>query len=308
MNQSAYPLPDFLLIGAMKAGSTSLAEALGEIPQIHIPPVKEPHFLCKENAIVEGRTLYRDLFRHRREGQLCGDASTGYAKLPDSHGVAERAKRVTPDARIIYIVRHPIERAISHHYHLMRVGKAPADMEVAAQKKAALVNYGRYMMQLQPWIESFGADRIHVVVFEEFIANPQAEMSRIRAFLGIPMQADCAECSIRRVANKGEEALVAGNWTRSLKRKVTRSNFYKTQIRARLPKFAAAVLKSLLLRRAVERPAPPSRATYEFFARAFAEDNAALQAFLGRPQPLWSIPFPEAGAATGVLVECLSDN
>jgi hypothetical protein len=88
-------LPDFLIIGAMRAGTTSLFFDLLANPAVFFPQDKEPHCLATDDVLsASGRAAYGDLYRAAGPGQACGDASTGYSKLPDVMGVPERALRV----------------------------------------------------------------------------------------------------------------------------------------------------------------------------------------------------------------------
>src|SRR5262245_21769816 len=120
----------FLVIGAMKAGTTSLFNDLAQNPAIYIPE-KEPAYLTRYN-IPDAVAAYRKLFDSARADQIVGEASTGYSMLPRFKGVPERARAcLGPDVSILYLVRNPILRTLSHHYHTMSYGAAHRDPAIA---------------------------------------------------------------------------------------------------------------------------------------------------------------------------------
>jgi hypothetical protein len=186
----------------MKCGTTSLSADLAQHPGVYVPAVKEPHFLCmRRESQARVRELYATLFERARPGQLRVDGSTGYSKRPTVEGVAERALQLGGrDLRILYVVRDPVKRALSHHYHLYREGRAPADFGEALRKYPELIDYGRYAWQLEPWIEAFGLSRILVVRFEDYVGG-RAQVSGPRVRLpgrGCPAAVWISACRERR--------------------------------------------------------------------------------------------------------------
>src|SRR4029079_2322923 len=103
-------LPTFIVIGAMKAGTTSLARYLGEHPDVFVCSPKEPQFFIESGTWDRGVAWYRELFAGGRDSIARGEASTDYSKLPRHGGVVDRIAEVAPEARIVYLVRDPIER------------------------------------------------------------------------------------------------------------------------------------------------------------------------------------------------------
>ena len=110
--------PDFVVIGAMKAGSTTLYEDLYGHRDVYLPD-KELGFLLDEQITSPaGRRRYDALFQSARPDQLVGDVSADYAKLPEAEGMAERAVELLGDRlRVVYSVRNPIDRVVSQHHH-----------------------------------------------------------------------------------------------------------------------------------------------------------------------------------------------
>ena len=179
-------LPNVLIIGSMKAGTTSLYMDLAAHPDVFFTGDKEPHFLCNDKVLTtEGLQEYAGLYKTAEESTIV-DASTGYTKCPDYEGVAARAARVLPEGfKVIYLVREPIERIISQHYHEYSRGEVGADINQAVREHPRYVHYSRYAYQLEPWIEEIGLDRIRVVGFEDYTGDRRGVVSQLYGFLGV---------------------------------------------------------------------------------------------------------------------------
>jgi hypothetical protein len=108
-------LPDFVIIGAMKAGTTTLFRRLGQHPEIALPEVKEPHFFSWDQRWAKGQEWYHSLFESC-DG-ITGEASASYSYAATADLVARRMSGVIPAARLIYSLRDPIERIRSHYRH-----------------------------------------------------------------------------------------------------------------------------------------------------------------------------------------------
>ena len=175
-----------------------------------MPPDKEPNALTADEVLgPRGRRRYAALFRRASPGQLIGEASTAYTMRPDFEGCAGRARSVCgPDCRIVYIVRDPVERLISQHYHELSHGFIPEpDLLKAIQEYPRLVNYSRYGMQLRPWVEAFGRDNVALLSLEAYSASRNESLALLCRFLGVaPVQLPSAE----PVANVSSEPVLAG--------------------------------------------------------------------------------------------------
>lgn len=178
-------LPDFLIIGAMKCGTTTLAEQLDLQPGIFMASPKEPNYFSDDDVYARGLDWYQDLFAAASETDLRGEASTHYTKLPNYPDAIDRMRSVLPAPKIIYSVRDPIERAISHFMHDWLEGKMPKDPDAAFHTHPELVDYGRYAMQITPFIEAFGREAILLTSLERMKAAPEAELRRICDHLGL---------------------------------------------------------------------------------------------------------------------------
>ena len=166
-------LPDFLIIGAMKSGTTTLYRDLMTNPAIFFPFDKEPAHLTKDGVLTpEGRLQYAELFEKAGDDQICGEASTLSTQLPQYPGVPRRARELLGDrAKLIYLIRNPVERTISHHRHTASRGIMPTALDDALDSNPELLSYSQYAMQAKAWLKHFDREQLSFVVFEEFIRD-----------------------------------------------------------------------------------------------------------------------------------------
>ena len=178
-------LPNFVVVGAMKAGTTSLYHYLRPHPQVFMPKIKELDFFAEGMNWERGLDWYRHQFAAApREATALGEASTVYAKFPRYQGVAERMERVLPDVRLIYVVRHPIDRIRSHYEHRVASGAETAPIEDAVFDNPIYIDYSRYALQVEQYLEHFSREQLMIVVAEEMRSDRAGVMSRVYGFLG----------------------------------------------------------------------------------------------------------------------------
>ena len=176
--------PDFVIIGAMKAATSTLHDQLAQQRGIAMSEPKEPCFFSDDEVFARGLEWYGMCFTAAAEGDLRGESSTHYAKLPSLPHAAERLHAHRPDARIVYVLRQPIDRLVSHFMHGWSEGWYGDSIAEAVERDASLVDYGRYAMQLRPWLDRFGADRVLLVAYDVLRSRPQEELDRLGRFLG----------------------------------------------------------------------------------------------------------------------------
>ena len=176
--------PDFVIIGAMKAATSTLHDQLAQQRGIAMSEPKEPCFFSDDEVFARGLEWYGMCFTAAAEGDLLGESSTHYAKLPSLPHAAERLHAHRPDARIVYVLRQPIDRLVSHFMHGWSEGWYGDSIAEAVERDASLVDYGRYAMQLRPWLDRFGADRVLLVAYDVLRSRPQEELDRLGRFLG----------------------------------------------------------------------------------------------------------------------------
>lgn len=186
--------PHFLIIGAQKSGTTSLAAMLGADDRVFVPRQKELHFLSRDSESLSVAKIeeYIRAFAPARTDQMVGEATPNYLM---SRFAAEKAFEVSPCARIIVILRDPIERAVSAYMHARRLRVIPAKMtfeqclERDSRNKGSrwtgTVSDGFYAIGLRRWLSVFPSEQVQVSYLEDFATQEETEIRRIYRHLGL---------------------------------------------------------------------------------------------------------------------------
>ncbi|CAA9582858.1 MAG: hypothetical protein AVDCRST_MAG86-3076 [uncultured Truepera sp.] len=196
-------MPNFLVVGAAKSGTTSLYYYLVQHPEIYMPPLKEPeYFVADEGKVINENGLkgrrarldritrladYQELFRDAQRAKARGEASAIYLYLPEA---ADRIKASLPDVQILVILRNPVERAHSAFLHQVRDGLEDKDFATALREEpgriaagwSPLYHYrtmGYYTEQLTRYYRAFGPDKVHVYLYDDLRENPSGFVQRI---------------------------------------------------------------------------------------------------------------------------------
>lgn len=177
-------LPDFMIIGAMKSATSTLHEQLRLQPGIFMSTPKEPNFFSDDPVYAQGMGWYQQLFADAAADELKGESSTHYTKLPTYPHTIERMKKAGVTPRFIYVMRHPLDRLISHYIHEWTQGVIKTDIVSALESHPELLQYGQYAMQLEPYFDAFGREAVLPVFFDRLRADPHAELERICRFIG----------------------------------------------------------------------------------------------------------------------------
>lgn len=181
---SASPGPEFLVIGAMKAGTTALYHMLAQHPQIGMSRMKETDYFIAEKNLSLGSRWYAAQFP---DAPCRGEVSPNYCKDDIFPGVAARVAESLPQARLILLVRDPVDRFAAHYRHAWATG----NMNVLPERLLNTAEGGhmlatsRYAERLAPWRDRFPDQRLLVLAFETLIAAPQPAMDRVWTFLGL---------------------------------------------------------------------------------------------------------------------------
>ena len=176
--------PDFVVIGAMKSATTTLHEQLARQPGIFMTCPKEPNFFSDDAIHQRGWSWYSALFRPASAADLRGESSTHYSKLPTYPRTVERIARDLPRLKLIYVMRHPIDRLISQYVHEVTAGRIAVGLGEALRRHPELIDYSRYSMQLQPFLDVYGFADVLPVFFPRVVSRSQDEFERIARFLG----------------------------------------------------------------------------------------------------------------------------
>ena len=281
--------PRCLIIGAMKAGTTTLFKDLSQHPDIFFSHIKEPESLCNDAIYTKaGIQAYEQLFRYAKPGQMCADASTAYTKRPIYEGVPERARDILPDdVKLIYIVRDPIERALSHHYHLYSANQATADVDAGIRSRSDYVDFSKYAMQLKAWRDVFSAERIRVVRFEDYMADRIQGYRELISFLGL--KPDNQYVSAQAAQNVGDSKLVGTSRAATFFYKILPTEFYQNRLRPWMPDRCVRAAQRVLFSPAPPRPKIKTIETIDYLIDQLQEDTQELANMLGLDQPWWDL-------------------
>jgi hypothetical protein len=194
-------LPDFVIIGAQKGGTSFLYHLLTRHPLVEPAAHKELHFFDNPELFDHGAEWYRRCFPrlHSKDGQrsITGEATPYYLFDPP---VAKRMAEIVPKARLIALLRNPIDRAYSHYQMQVKRGTEPRTFEEAIeQQHSSYMSRGIYVDQLLRWFEFFGKEQMLVLKSEDFFGRPVETLKAVLTFLDLPeWQPEASELQQRR--------------------------------------------------------------------------------------------------------------
>jgi hypothetical protein len=203
MNNGAR-LPHFIIVGAMKAGTTSMHHILNQHENVFMPG-REIYFFDIDDVQQHpdfsmddsGKWTFHDydcywhdyldwysrFFRNAVDGQVIGEDSTTYMA---SSKAPARIAGLLPDAKLIFMLRDPVTRAYSHYWHLVNSGRAIYDFEgTLRHTPGTILQRGYYKEQIERFTQYFPRDQLKVIIFEEFTKNVQAIVNDVCKFLGL---------------------------------------------------------------------------------------------------------------------------
>lgn len=178
-------IPDFIIIGAMKSGTTSLFRHLGRHPGVLMCGIKEPNFFIKKRNWTKGYDWYRSLYDGAQPGALLGEASTNYSKGTAFPGVPELLRAEVPEVKLIYLLRDPLERMRSHHAHAVYKDREQRPLEQAITTRSGYLRTSLYGAELQRFRVHFPAEQIQVLLTEDLAQSPADVLARVEDFLGL---------------------------------------------------------------------------------------------------------------------------
>jgi hypothetical protein len=287
--------PTFLIIGAMKCGTTSLHHYLGEHPEIQrLPAMKETNFFSgppdripypRGSKRIEGLDEYEQLFSDTF--RVRGEASPCYTLYPRRKGVPERIKELVPDVKLIYIVRDPLARAVSQYHFSVSVEDERRSLAGALEDLSDPYSLytcpGFYARQLDRYLAHFPQERILVVDHADLLASREATLREIFAFLSV--EETFASPRFSQEMNTGREQRTYSSlivWQRRAQ---------ASRLIQRLPprvRRSARLAVERLVSRPLEAPTLDDD-TRVRLQELYADDVARLRMLMGKTLPGWSV-------------------
>ncbi len=270
-------LPNFFVIGAMKAGTTSLYEYLFAHPNVFLPTeTKEPAFFARNWRRGEG--WYRSLFAGAGDAVAVGEASTSYTKYPTITTVPDRMASVVPEARLIYVVRHPIERMQSHWAWLVVHGTERRPIDEALLEEPAYAAVSSYAMQIERFLPHYGLDRLLLIRSEDLRSEREATLQRVFEFLGVDPVFRVPD--VHQEFNRSAGRRSGGAFVRAARR---------IPLAGRVSAAAPEALKRALIREASAPDTTLRPETERELAERLADDVRRLREFMGPDFDGWGI-------------------
>jgi hypothetical protein len=308
------PIPNLFLVGAAKSGTTSLYEHLARHPDIYMCPIKEPHHYCTDincrqmtkgylkgierhplQLVAKKQTVhiahvsdnkdYLSLFKDGQEYRYRCECSNGYLF---SSVAATQIHAASPNARILMILRHPVDRIISHFVSQIRISRVRSSLFDSVQRDFAAKNKGwgitnlyvekgMYSEQVRRYISVFGKDQIHIELFDDWRKDCHACMTRIFRFLDLPPSRKTPK-SLH--VNKGRQPI-----SPVVNEFLFRSGL-KQHIARLLPSPLLAVGKKLYYRD-INKEDLLSKRERQCLCSYFQDDITALESLLSRDLSAW---------------------
>lgn len=275
-------LPNLIMIGTAKAGTTSLHSYLDQHPDMFLSEDKELRYFCDPDC-AEWLPLYRERFPV--DAPIRGESTTLYTRSPAIPGVAERMAALVPDARLVYLVRDPVARALAswreERHHLTEMRSAPEAFAHPEDPTNPYVAASRYAEQLELFLAHYPADRILVLDQAELAASADTVVRRVVDFLGLPP----ADIDTGTRLNEGTTKLEYGG----LGQRVRESAPARAVRRMPAPvRDALTAPARRFLRRPIETPDLPEE-LMERMRAVLAPDAARLRELTGMTFAHWTV-------------------
>ena len=288
-------MPNFFIVGAQKAGTTSLYQYLNQHPQVYMSPRKEPHFFegmrseyrrpGRRSVPVSDLAQYQALFAGASDERAIGEASASYLYSPRAPGLI---KSSVPDAKLIAILRNPADRAYSNFLYCVQVGREPlgsfaealqAEEARTRDKWGPLWYYkqkGFYYAQVKRYFDTFGRGQVGVWLYEDLRNDPLGTLREVFRFLDIDesfvpdASMEYNPSGVPRVGRlyKGVRTLTARN-------------------PALVERVLPARVRGYVKRRILVKPPPFPPEVRRQLTDSYGEDILRLQELIGRDLSAW---------------------
>ncbi len=285
-------LPNFFIVGAPKAGTTSLYHYLDEHPDVFMSPLKETNYFSYETTVkqnlyykekgISNWNDYLKLFENSSDKKAIGEASVSYLFYPE---VAQLIKAKFPGSKIIIMLRNPVDRAFSHYQMDYKLGYVNSSLEkiIFNENRNAIENLfyqqfillGMYFEQVKRYLDVFGAEKVLIIFFDDFKNDTGKEIKRLYHFLGI-------DESIQLNLGKTHNPFTTPR--NGLFRFIYQFKSLRLMIKNILPDKMLATIQQLIL---TKKKTPPSDKTINYLVELYKPDIMKLEKLLTRNLSAW---------------------
>ncbi len=291
--------PNFLIIGAHKAGTTSLYQYLRQHPEIYMSPMKEPHFLAYDGAgrgesnMITRLEDYLAQFAGVADETAIGEASTSYLHNPST---IERIRHHIPDARIMAVLRHPADRAYSNFLFYRLVGKEPiSDFAAALEQEESRIRdgwprflpplnwgykrIGFYSEPVRQYLQAFDREHIRFYLYDDFQSDPKAMLKDVFGFLHVD-EGFVPDMSVRHNISGIPKSRAVHDWT-------TGPKLWSPLYKALVPDKTRQQIRLSLRRLNLQSPPPIPEEVRRTLTAEYREDILKLQDLIDRDLSHW---------------------
>ncbi len=286
-------MPNFIILGTPKAGTTAIYNYLKQHPQIYMPPFKEPHFFSfegeqKPHWSIKTLEDYQALFQDATSEQIIGEASTWYLY---SQTAAGRIRHHIPDVKLIAILRNPIERAYSSWAFRVQCGwESITDFKQALQAEPQRIceNYewdfhylktGFYYHQIKRYFDAFPQEQIKIIIYEDFQVDPIKVLESIYKFVGVD------KTLISDISTKHNVTYLPKNNFINLM--MNRRSITKDIVKSIIPKQLTQAIAHRLRKENKAQLPPLSSAVKHNYLAFYQEDISELEKLINRDLTVW---------------------
>lgn len=275
-------LPNFLVVGAQRCGTTLLHSLLEMHDEVFVPTRKEVSYFDSEANFARGLDWYQSFFPAPSTAarfRAIGEVTPGYLFTP---AAAARIKATLPDGRFVAVLRNPVARAWSGYLHHVRSFRETRSFEQFVREERDAIDRGRYAQQLELFVSQVGRERLQVLIFEELLRSPANELARLARFLDLGHGWPEPERLVDEKRNASDlPRFHAGfHYARQIGETLTRLGLDRIVALAK----KAGVPRLFGTQRTKPSLPPEARRWLEDL---YAPDNLALERWLGRPIEAW---------------------
>ncbi len=277
--------PNYMVIGAAKCATTTVSKLLGQHPDCFMVKCKEPYFFSNDEVYTRGFDWYESLYDEAGSKKMRGEGSNRYTMKEVFPNTVSRIVSYNPDLKLIYIVRNPIARIESFWMQKRSHGgeEVHYDFNTAVRvNRDWLVDSSNYWQQLSVYRPHFPDDRIHIMFYEDFKADPETVMRRCFKFLDVDPNEPIVNSNIH-IGHFSNKTIPMNTLSRL-------REYYIFRVGVKLiPKAMREPLKKHLFFKKIEGRPQWSAKTREWVADLLEADSRKFLEYYGKPKDFWNL-------------------